>query len=321
MSKKMKIEFKVVAVFSALSVFHFATSCGQKKTTSGAAETPETLHVNLSVHPSTMLLGAPDTLISEVTIQRFSCPDASDPVDYSLKQVQSEKVFVLNESRAVLEGCSLRIRSIKLTSGKLTFKFDAAKDQFTAVGTSETVLSNSAQNAFLNAVIPTKVPLASEKNIFWPLMVSAVDSTERLFPLMVEAREAGVPSLGLSVSHINDRGTLNTTWREFGVALSCGAPSALGSCNGQLLRGMTARMVLQSDVDLGSADQIRLRGSLNDFLFTAGLSHLLGSGLRFTLTLPLSQFGQPQYLIVMKGRSYSVFKVLPDSVPSANANQ
>lgn len=299
----------------------FLSACGTAPTEEQAKDDDEILHVNLSPRASTMLFDSADAQISEIKIQRFSCPDGSEPVDYTLRQVAAEKVFILNEKRTVLVGCSLRLRGMTLTLNRIVVSFDAIKDQMTTAGTSETILANSGRTTFLNSVVPSKIPSGAEKNIFWPLIVSYVDTKTRLFPLEVEAREPGVAGLGMVISRLEDRGTVNGVWREFGVSLSCLAPQLLGSCNSISFAGMTARFALQSDVDLGDAQKIRAQGGLFDQLFTAGLTHYVGSGLRFTLTTPLAFFGQPLYLIVMKGQSYSVFSVAAGSVPSANANE
>jgi len=116
---------------------------------------------------------------------------------------------------------------------------------------------------------------------------------------------------------LEDRGVVNTIWREFGISLSCGAKQTLGTCNGYDLMGLTARLVLQSDVDTGVAQQIRYQGGLSSLQFTAGLTHLVGSGLRFTIEMPLAYFGQKLFLILMKGQAYTVFAVSPELVPDA----
>lgn len=293
------------------------TSCGKKATTT-EDEVGDTLHLSFSVHASTMLLGVTDAVISEITVQRLKCPLDSEPTDYILSAVQAEKNFVLNEKRSTLEGCSLRVRNVKLKWKDLTASFDALKDTNTDSSTTETVLANSSKTAFLNVVIPTKVGVAVDKNLFWPMNISYIDNKSRLFPIVAEAREPGVPSLGLSVSRLEDRGVVNSIWREFGVSLSCGGPQTLGTCQGSDLMGLTARLVLQSDVDSTVAEQIRYQGGVNNLLFTAGLTHLVGSGLRFTLNSPTAYFGQRMYLIIMKGQRYTMFEVLPESVPTAN---
>lgn len=154
--------------------------------------------------------------------------------------------------------------------------------------------------------MPYKLGTAVERNVFWSVNVSYIDDKMRLFPIVAEAREANVKPLGLTISSLEDRGIVNSIWREFGVSLSCGAVQNLGSCNGYDLMGLTARLALQSEVDIGSAQQIRYQGGLNNLLFTAGLTHLVGSGLRFTAVMPLAYFGQKLYLIVMRGQSYTV---------------
>jgi len=297
--------------------FALLSGCGKKANTE-ESESLETLHLSVTVRASTMLLGVSDAAISEITLQRFNCPSSSEPIDYVLNLVEADKAFVLNEERSVLEGCSLKVRNVKIKWKELTASFDAVKGATTAAGTSETVLSNSSKSAFLNAVLPAKVGVAVEKNLFWSLNVSYVDNKSRLFPVVAEAREPEVASLGLSVSRLEDRGVVNTIWREFGVSLSCGAAQTFGTCNGIDLMGVKARFVLQSDVDTGVAAQIRYQGGLNDLQFTSALTHLVGSGLRFTLNMPVGNFGQPVYLILMRGQSYSVFAVAPESVPTAN---
>jgi hypothetical protein len=64
------------------------------------------------------------------------------------------------------------------------------------------------------------------------------------------------------------------------------------------------------------AEQIRAQGKTPDLRFTAGLTHLVGSGLRFTIAVPHEWFGQKLYLIVMRGQGYSVFDVAPDKIVS-----
>jgi hypothetical protein len=312
-----KMKFKTLFILAAACVSLFAISCG-KKAVSESSEPSETLHVHFSIHASTMLLGVTDAQVSEITVQRFNCPDASEATDYVLSLVQAEKSFVLNEAREVLEGCSLKIRNIKLKWKELTASFDSLKENATGSGTSETVLANSSKSAFLNVITPAKVGMAVEKNLFWPMNISYIDSKIRLFPVVAEAREPNVASLGLSVSTLEDRGVVNSIWREFGISISCGGAQTFGTCNGSNLMGLTARFVLKSDIDLGVASQIRYQGGLNDLLFTSGVTHLVGSGLRFTLNMPTAYFGQQLYLVLMKGQSYTVFEVLPELVPTAN---
>ncbi|MEN9529094.1 MAG: hypothetical protein RI932_967 [Pseudomonadota bacterium] len=291
--------------------------CG-KKSAGGESESNETLHLSLSARASTMLLGVTDAAVSEITLQRFNCPSSPEPTDYVLGLVQADKTFVLNEERSILEGCSLKVRNVKVKWKELTASFDAIKDNLTTSGTSETVLANASKSAFLNVVLPAKVGVAVDKNLFWSLNISYVDNKTRLFPLVAEAREPEVASLGLSVSRLEDRGVANSIWREFGISLSCAAPQAFGTCNGIDLMGVRARFVLQADVDTSVAAQIRYQGGLNDLQFTSALTHLVGSGLRFTLNMPVGYFGQRLYLIVMRGQSYSVFAVAPELVPTAN---
>lgn len=302
---------------AALVLLCISFACGSK-VSSDEEDDSETLHLSFSLHASTMLLGVTDALVSELTLQRFNCPTDPEPIDYGLNLVQADKVFVLNERRDVLEGCSLRVRNVKLNWKELTVVFTSIKDSSTSSGTIETVLANSSKTAFLNVVIPSKVGEAVDKNLFWPMVMSYVDSKSRLFPVVVEARETGVASLGLSISRLEDRGVVNSIWREFGVSLSCGGPQTLGTCNGSDLMGLTARLVLQSDVDTSVAEQIRYQGGIDQLLFKAGLTHLVGSGLRFTLNAPISYFGQRMYLILMKGQRYTVFEVAPELVPTAN---
>lgn len=294
-----------------------AAACGRKSSTT-EEQSLDNVHVNFYLHASTMLLGVSDAQVSEITVQRSGCADNADPIDYNLKIIPSEKLFVLNEQRSVLEGCVLQIRAMKLTWKDLTVEFKVSKEQLTASQTFEAVLANSSKSAFVNLSMPYKMSTAVERNVFWSVNLSYVDDKIRLFPIVAEAREPGVDSLGLAISSLEDRGVVNTIWREFGVSLSCGALQSLGTCNKYDLLGLTARLVLQKDIDLGVAQQIRYQGGLNDLLFTAGLTHLVGSGVRFTMAMPVAYFGQKLYLVVMRGQGYAVFDVQPGTVPSAS---
>jgi hypothetical protein len=305
-----------LACFSTL-LLCLKLGCG-KKSSEADSESSQTLHLSLSVRPSTMLLGVNDASISELTVQRYNCPSSAEQTDYVLAPVEADKTFVLNEERTILEGCSLRVRNVKIKWKELTVSFSAVKDATTAAATTETVLANPSQSAFLNVVMPAKVGVAVDKNLFWSMNLSYIDNKTRLFPVVAEAREPGVAALGLTISRLEDRGTVNTIWREFGVSLSCGAPQTFGTCNDLDLMGIKARFVLQKDVDTGVAAQIRYQGGLNDLQFTSALTHIVGSGLRFTLNMPVSYFGQPLFLILMKDQSYTVFAVAPGSIPTAN---
>jgi hypothetical protein len=285
----------------------FSASCGQKGTAAAGEESSDNIHLNFFVHPSTMLLGVTDAQITELTVQRSACPVESEPVDYVLKLVPSEKMFVLNEQRSALEECTLQLRALKLTWKELVVDYKIIKEQTTASQTFEAVLANSSNSAFLNVTMPYKLGTAVDRNVFWSVNVSYIDTKTRLFPVVAEARESGVKSLGLTISRLEDRGIVNSTMREFGVSLSCGAVQSLGTCNSYELMGMTARIALQSDVDLSSAQQIRFHGAQSQYLFTSGLTHLVGSGLRFTVVMPLAYFGQKLYLIIMRGQGYTVF--------------
>jgi hypothetical protein len=293
-------------IFLLMVLQLIAAACGQKDKAADESSA-DNVHVNLFVRPSTMLLGVTDAQITELTIQRSACPNDAEPLDYVLQLVSGEKMFVLNEQRSVLEECTLQLRALKLKWKGLTVGYKLIKEQTTASQTFEAVLANSSNSAFLNISMPYKIGTAVDRNIFWSVNVSYIDTKTRLFPIAAEARENGVKPLGLTVSSLEDRGILNSTLREFGVSLSCGAEQNLGTCNSYELMGMTARIALQSDVDTGSAQQIRFHGSALQNLFTSGLTHLVGSGLRFTVVMPLAYFGQKLYLILMNGQGYTVF--------------
>lgn len=289
--------------------------CGQKKSEADIPNS-ENIHVNFSLQISTLLLGVSDAQITEMTIQKSQCPDASEPLDYQLKFIPSNKNFVLNEQRSFIEGCTLQIRGIKVAWKELTVEYKLLNEVNTAAKSYEAVLSNSSQSSFIYVTMPTQVGTAIERDVFWSLNVSYLDAKSRLFPVVAEAREPGVEPLGLAISALEDRGVVNSIWRELGISLACIGAQSFGTCNQYGLIGLTARIVLQSQVDKSVAQQIRYQGALNDLLFTSGLTHLAGSGLRFTLEMPTSVFGQPLYLIVMRGQGYSVFELPPGLIPS-----
>ncbi|MEN9810338.1 MAG: hypothetical protein RLZZ488_1905 [Pseudomonadota bacterium] len=313
---KIKLLHLLCGHFLLLFCLLFLLACGRKDTGNQATE-DDNVHVNFVVRASTMLLGVTDAQISEITIQRLNCPVAGEPVDYQLKFIPSDKMFVLNEQRAVIEGCDLRVRKVTVIWKELQVEYSTFKEQQTSAQTFETVLANPSKNAFLNVVMPYKLSVAVERNVFWSMNVSYTDSKSILFPIVAEAREASVKPLGLSISSLEDRGVVNSIWREFGVSLSCGAVQSLGTCNAYELMGLRARIVKQSDVDIGVAEQIRFQGSTNNLLFTAGLTHLLGSGLRFTIAMPLAYFGEKLYLILTRGQGYTVFDLRPELIPAA----
>ncbi len=300
-----------------LFVCSLSFGCGRKDAATAEEQSVDNVHVSFFVHASTMLLGVTDAQITEVTVQRSACPTDPEAVDYVLKFIPSDKMFVLNEQRSIIEGCTLQVRAIKLAWKELVVEYKLFKEQITASQTYEAVLANSSKTAFLNVSMPYKLGTAVERNVFWSVSVSYIDDKMRLFPIVAEARETNVKPLGLTISSLEDRGIVNSIWREFGVSLSCGAVQNLGSCNGYDLLGLTARIVLQSDVDIGSAQQIRYQGGLNNLLFTAGLTHLVGSGLRFTAVMPLAYFGQKLYLILIRGQGYTVFDLPAGLIPSA----
>jgi hypothetical protein len=306
MSQVIFFDMRLLLVFSIFLQMMLA-GCGQNQKTAAEEEQTDNIHINLLVRPSTMLLGVTDAQITELTIQRSACPYDSEAMDYVIKLVPSEKLFVLNEQRAAIEGCTLQVRAMKLSWKELVVDYKVVKEQTTGSQTFEAVLANSSNSAFLNVSMPHKLGTAVERNVFWSVNVSYIDTKTRLFPIVAEARENGVKPLGLSVSSLEDRGIVNSAYREFGVSLSCGAVQSLGTCNSYELMGTTARIVLQTDVDVGSAQQIRFQGGQSQFLFTSGLTHLVGSGLRFMIVMPLAYFGQKLYLIVMRGQGYTVF--------------
>lgn len=313
---EINLRHRLCGCFFLLSCILLQLACGKKVIDTQITD-DDNVHINFSARASTMLLGVTDAQISEITVQRLNCPEAGEPVDYLLRVIPSEKLFVLNEQRALIEGCELRVRKLKLVWKELQVEFTTLREQQTSAQTFETVLANPSKNAFLNVVTPYKLSIAIERNIFWSMNVSYTDSRIRLFPIVAEAREANVKPLGLSISSLEDRGEVNSIWREFGLSLSCGAVQSLGTCNDYELMGLRARIVPQSDVDIGVAEQIRFQGSTNNLLFTAGLTHILGSGLRFTIALPLAHFGQKLYLILTRGQGYTVFDLQPELIPAA----
>jgi len=294
----------------------FLLSCG-RGTVAEEATTDEMVHVNLAIHASTLLLGVSDAVVSDIVVRRLECPGAEEPLDYKLQLIPSEKIFVLNEQRKAIEGCQLQLQEVTVAWKELSVVFNVIGEQkLTAEGLYEGRLENSSRSASLYFSMPGRVSAGTPRDIFWSVNVAYSDSKSQPFPNIAQAREEGTDSLALSLSQFEDRGVLNSIWREFGVTLSCTGAHALGVCNGYELLGTTARLVLQSGLDVSVAEQIRAQGKTPDLRFTAGLTHLVGSGLRFTIAVPHEWFGQKLYLIVMRGQGYSVFDVAPDKIVS-----
>lgn len=313
--------FKLKSLLTWLALIMIAkftlSSCGNNEASKTSLLNSK-VHLNFYIHQTTMLLGVSDASVSEITIQRFNCPEEPSTFDYTLNFIDSEKVFILNEEQKMVEGCSLRVTKVKAVWKERIYEFALLNEVFTSVGTVETVLANSSKTAFLNSVLPAKLGFALDRDFSLPLTLSYIDTQSRQFPLVATSREPGVTELGLTISRLEDRGVVNNSWREFGVSLSCAGPYELGFCNGIETQGLTARLALKSDVDINDAEQIRFHGGLASNLFRSGLTHLIGSGLRFTLNTPTEYYGRSMYLILMKGKRYSVFEVAPDLVAAAN---
>lgn len=112
-----------------LCICLLALGCGRKDASTAEEQSTDNVHISFFVHASTMLLGVTDAQITEVTVQRSACPADPEPLDYVLKFIPSDKMFVLNEQRSIIEGCTLQVRAIKLAWKELVVEYKLSKSK------------------------------------------------------------------------------------------------------------------------------------------------------------------------------------------------
>lgn len=298
----------IIIIFSAV-LMH----CGTKTPT----EEPEDM-VHIALHPSFSMPLPEGYSLKEIGLRRVDCASQDDNLEHSLELLRDDGVFVFNVPSSEISECGLLVRRVLISSETESVVFNIENHKRTEQGTREVTLTQDGGDAGLTVVLPEKNELSVARNTDWPLNFAYTTNRNGLYPRVASEANNQSKVYQFNLSAIEDKGVVATSWREYGVTLSCDSWAQFLACDGADLTRFLARLVRVSDVDIESPAQVRSALAQSSLQFESTISHFIGSGLRFTILFPLSWQNEDLYLIVGRNEGYNVFKINQDLVSAAN---
>jgi len=256
--------------------------------------------------------------LKEIGLRRVDCEFQDESVEHALELLRDDEIFVFNVPEKEIAECGLLVRRVVLTNGSQDLTFTIDSQVRTEQGVREVLLKQEGSDSGMTVTLPEKIDLSIERNTDWPMNVAFIENREGLYPKVASEVGSDSKSIRFNLAAIEDKGVVATSWREYGVTLTCDGWAQFLACGGAELTRFIARLVRVSDIELESPTQVRLALAQTSLQFESTLSHFIGSGLRFTILFPTAWQTEDLYLIVGRNEGYNVFKIDQELVSAAN---
>lgn len=296
----------------ALSVVILLT-CGKSEK---QEETESTVHIAL--HPSFTMPLPSGFRLKEIGLRRVDCDFQDESIEHALELLRDDEIFVFNVPENEIAQCGLLLRRVLISDGSNEITFGIESQVRTEQGLREILLKQENGTAGLTVTIPDRTEPSVERNTDWPVNFAYIESRDGLYPRVATEPNSELKSFHFNLAAIEDKGVVATSWREYGITLTCDGWARFLSCAGSDLTRLLARLVRVSDIEIESPGQVRAALAQSSLQFESTISHFIGSGLRFTVLFPLSWQAEELYLIVGRNEGYNVFKINQDLVATAN---
>jgi hypothetical protein len=274
--------------------------------------------VHIALYPS-FSMPLPDQFqLKEIGLRRVDCAFQDESLEHSIEILRDDELFVFNVSENEISECGLLVRRVVISNASQELIFTIDSQTRTEQGVREVLLKQENGSAGITVTLPEKTDISVARNTDWPMSVAYIENLEGLYPRVSSQVSTDAQSYQFSLAAIEDKGVVATSWREYGVTLTCDGWSQFLACAGSELTRFIARLVRVSDVDIDSPAQVRTALANTSLQFESTISHFIGSGLRFTVLFPLSWQTEDLYLIVGRNDGYNVFKIKQDLVSTAN---
>ncbi|MEY2986927.1 MAG: hypothetical protein RJB13_448 [Pseudomonadota bacterium] len=291
----------------------FLLTCG----TATDNQTPEST-AHIALYPSFSMPLPSQFRLKEIGVRRVDCEFQDESVEQSLELLRDDEIFIFNVPENEISECGLLVRRVVITDDtqELTFAIDSQTR--TEQGVREVLLKQVNGSSGMTVTLPDKTEISVDRNTDWPLSLAFIENLEGLYPRVATQSSSDSKNYQFNLAAIEDKGVVATSWREYGVTLTCDGWAQFLACAGAELTRFIARLVRVSEVDIESPAQVRTALAQTSLQFESTLSHFIGSGLRFTILFPTSWQTEDLYLIVGRNEGFNVFKIDQDLVSAAN---